>query len=207
VSHAPLPARPRAVLFDMDGTLTLPNHDFAAIKAEMGLAPDTMILEELERLERIDPVRLGELRAILEKHELRAAETAVARPGAVELLRGLHGLGLRTALITRNARRFVAMTLARIGLEFDVVLTREDADPKPSPEPLRLACARLGVATGEAWMVGDFLYDILAGEAAGCGATVLLFDPRQRPFEHRATFVIHGLAELLPLVRDAGRGG
>jgi HAD superfamily hydrolase (TIGR01509 family) len=201
---APVPVRPRAVLFDMDGTLTRPAHDFALIKAEMGLPPGAAILEELGRLDAVDPARSAALRAILEGHERRAAEAAEPREGAEELIRALHRLGIRTAVITRNARRFVETTLRRIGLDFDVVITREDAEPKPSPEPLRLACARLGVVPGETWMVGDFLYDIAAGQAAGCAATVLLREPSQRPFEHSATHVIDALGELLALLEASG---
>lgn len=192
--------RPDVVLFDMDGTLTLPNHDFPAIKAEMGLAPDTMILEELERLESEEPGRARALRAILERHEARAAESAVARAGAREVVASLHDLGVRTGLITRNARRFVRLTLRRIRLDFDVVVTREDAPPKPSPEPLLLACRRLGTRAARAWMVGDYRYDIEAGRAAGCAATVLLLDTGHAPFEHEASFVIRQLRELPGLV-------
>jgi HAD superfamily hydrolase (TIGR01509 family) len=194
-----LPA-PRAVLFDMDGTLTRPNHDFAAIKDEMGLARDVAILEELSRIEGADPERATELRAILERHEREAAETAEPREGAAGVVAELHRRGLLTAVITRNTRRFALLTLERIGMVFDVVVCREDAAPKPSPEPLRLACRRLGTTPSASWMVGDFLYDIQAGQAAGCAATVLLSEPSQRPFEHEATFVVERLEELIRLL-------
>jgi HAD superfamily hydrolase (TIGR01549 family) len=195
--------RPEVVLFDMDGTLTLPNHDFRAIKADMGLPPNIMILEELERIEGEAPQRARELRAILERHEARAAESAEPRAGAREVVKALHDTGIRTGLITRNARRFVRLTLRRIGLTFDVVVAREDAPPKPSPEPLHRACRELGTTAARAWMVGDYKYDIEAGRAAGCAATILLLDPGHRPFEHEATFVIQELGELLALVGGA----
>jgi len=191
---------PRAVLFDMDGTLTRPNHDFAAIKAEMGLARDVAILEELERLGERDPARAASLTRILERHERDAAETARARDGAASVVADLHRRGLLTAVITRNTRLFAEITLQRIGMTFDVVICREDAAPKPSAEPLRLACRRLGTTPASSWMVGDYLYDIEAGQAAGCAATVLLREPSQRPFEHQATFVIDRLDDLLPLL-------
>jgi phosphoglycolate phosphatase-like HAD superfamily hydrolase len=103
-------------------------------------------------------------------------------------------------VITRNTRRFAGLTLDRIGIVFDVVVCREDAAPKPSPEPLRLACRRLGTTPSASWMVGDFLYDIEAGRAAGCAATVLLREPSQPPFAHQATFVIDHLEELIALI-------
>jgi hypothetical protein len=37
-------------IFDMDGTLTIANHDFEAIRAELDLPPDRPILEALAEL-------------------------------------------------------------------------------------------------------------------------------------------------------------
>ena len=43
-------ATPRAVIFDLDGTLTEPVLDFDAMRAEIGLTGGT-ILEQLEQLD------------------------------------------------------------------------------------------------------------------------------------------------------------
>ncbi|MBV8780079.1 MAG: HAD family hydrolase, partial [Phycisphaerae bacterium] len=48
----PLPMPPRALLFDMDGTLTEPLLDFAAIKSEMGITHHS-ILEALEAMDAV----------------------------------------------------------------------------------------------------------------------------------------------------------
>jgi phosphoglycolate phosphatase-like HAD superfamily hydrolase len=40
-----------------------------------------------------------------------------------------------TALITRNSRASVNVVLAKHGLVFDVVMSREDGKFKPDPEP------------------------------------------------------------------------
>ena len=49
----PRPFRLRAVLFDFDGTLTVPGQlDFAAIKREVGCPPDQLVLEWIE--ERVE---------------------------------------------------------------------------------------------------------------------------------------------------------
>ncbi len=42
------------------------------------------------------------------------------------------------------------------------------ARKKPAPDPLLVACERLGVLPAEAVMVGDSTNDALAARAAGC---------------------------------------
>ena len=53
------------VIFDLDGTLTVPALDFDAIRAEIGLPPGP-ILESLERLSQAERRRAEE---ILHRHE------------------------------------------------------------------------------------------------------------------------------------------
>lgn len=154
---------PRAVLFDMDGTLTRPMLDFPRIKAEMGIG-NRPILEAMSEMNA--PARAA-AEAILHRHENAAAAGSQLNDGCVELLDWLRERNVRTALITRNSRVSVTTVLARHGLRMDVLVSREDAPPKPDPAPLRLACGRLGVAEAEVWMVGDGQYDVEAGLAAG----------------------------------------
>ena len=58
-----------AVIFDLDGTLTIPVLDFDAMRAEMGLTNEPI----LEDMERMDADRRAEAEAILQRHEHRAA--------------------------------------------------------------------------------------------------------------------------------------
>ena len=44
--------------------------------------------------------------------------------------------GLRRGLVTRNSRKSVELVLGRLGFDFDAVITREDAPPKPAPDPV-----------------------------------------------------------------------
>jgi phosphoglycolate phosphatase-like HAD superfamily hydrolase len=107
----------------------------------------------------------------------------------------LAGRGVRTALITRNSRTSVVTVLRRHGISIDVTIARDDAPPKPDPAPLLLACRRLEVAPGDAWMVGDGQYDVEAGAAAGV-RTVWVSHGRKRPFE---TVPWRGVADLCGL--------
>jgi HAD superfamily hydrolase (TIGR01509 family) len=185
---------PRALLFDMDGTLTQPMLDFAAIKAEMGI--DSPILEAMDRMEA---ERRAICETILQRHELAAAEGSLLNSGCGDLLAWIAQRRLSTALVTRNSLINVRIVLARHGLRFDTLVCREDTGPKPDPRPIHLACERLGVLPAEAWMIGDGRYDIEAGLAAGAG-TVWISHGRERYFEAEPWKSVRDLMELRALL-------
>ena len=187
------PLLPTAILFDMDGTLTVPLIDFAAIRRDMGVGPGP-ILEQMAAMSDADRT-VAE--AVLFRHEDEAAEGATLNPGCRELLDWLDAIDMPVALVTRNTRRSVDTVLRRHGLVFDVCVTREDGKFKPDPAPLLLACDRLGVQPAEAWMVGDGYHDVEAGIAAGMAATVwVAHGQRDRPFAAEPTMVVGTLPQL-----------
>ena len=188
-------ALPRAVLFDMDGTVTEPMLDFPRIKAEMGIGGRPI----LEALAEMDGESRRVAEAVLLRHEQRAAEGSKLNGGCREVMEWLRGRGIRTALITRNSRVSVNTVLFRHILSFDEIIAREDAPPKPNPAPLELACERLGVSAAEAWMAGDGQYDVEAGAAAGI-RTVWVSHGRERHFDARPWRTVTGLGELLGLL-------
>jgi HAD superfamily hydrolase (TIGR01509 family) len=189
---------PKALLFDMDGTLTAPMLDFPLIKREMGIGtrPILEALAEMDLTER----RVAE--AILLRHEQRAAVESALNTGCRELLGWIQARGVRTALITRNSRLSVDTVLARHGLSLDVLVAREDAPPKPDPEPLRVACRQLGVTEAQAWMVGDGRYDVEAGTAAGI-QTVWVSHGREKDFPAIPWRTVRDLCEFADLLAEA----
>src|SRR5579862_2828271 len=92
---------PRAILFDMDGTLTQPLLDFPRIKSEMGIG-DRPILEALAEME---PSQRRSAQTVLDRHEEEAAERSTLNAGCHELLAWLSAKGIKKALITRNSRQ------------------------------------------------------------------------------------------------------
>jgi len=182
---------PRGILFDMDGTLTEPMLDFPRIKSEMGIGQQPI----LEALAEMDELRRAEAQAILHRHEEEAARCSVLNPGCRDLLDDLITRGIHTALITRNSRISVETVLQRHALSISVLVSREDAAPKPNPAPLQLACQRLGITEAEAWMVGDGQYDVEAGNAAAI-RTVWVSHGRVRPFDAQPWREVRDLHEL-----------
>src|SRR4051794_32597580 len=113
-------ARPRALLFDMDGTLTEPMLDFEAIKQEMGIAGKPI----LETLATLTCEARAAAEAVLHRHEERAATESTLNPGCADLLDWVRRQRIETALITRNSWLSVDRVLSRHGLTFDVLITR-----------------------------------------------------------------------------------
>jgi HAD superfamily hydrolase (TIGR01509 family) len=160
----------RGILFDMDGVVVHQRLDFAAIKQEIFGDTTGFVLERMTALPLPERLRAE---AILERHETAAALEAEPMDGIFPFLTWMEERGLCRGLVTRNSRRSVDLVLARLGLRFDAVVTREDAPPKPAPDPVWLACERMGLSPADVLFVGDFEFDMLAGRRAGT-RTVLL---------------------------------
>ena len=187
--------RPRALLLDMDGTITEPMLDFPRLKREMGIGTRPI----LEALAEMGDAERAAAEAVLARHEDEAAAASTLNGGCDRLVQWMAEHGVLTAIITRNTRASVQTVLAKHGLSFGMLIAREDAPFKPDPRPLQLACERLGVPSAEAWMVGDGQYDVEAGLAAGV-RPVWVSHGRERPFAAepwRTVRDLGGLVELL----------
>lgn len=161
-------------VFDMDGTLTVAVHDFAAIRVALDIPAEHDILTHLAALPADEAAAKH---AWLLEHERDLAIASTAAAGAVELVRELAERGCRLGILTRNARELAHVTLGAIGLAdcFPVehILGRDEAAPKPSPDGLLKIANAWGVAPGELVMVGDYRFDLDCGRAAGA-RTVLV---------------------------------
>ncbi len=155
-------------VFDMDGTLTVAVHDFAAIREALGIPPEDDILTHLAAL----PAAEAQAKhAWLLEHERDLAIASQPAVGAVELVRELAGRGYQLGILTRNARELAHVTLEAIGLAdcfpVDSVLGRDEAPPKPHPGGLLRLAEAWDVAPARMVMVGDYRFDLDCGRAAG----------------------------------------
>lgn len=180
-----MPPIPRAILFDLDGTLADTAPDLAAavnlLRTSRGLIPATY--------ESLRPVASSGARGLIGVafglkpedagyENLRtdflnnyAAALAVESrlfDGVIELIRGLSEHDLAWGIVTNKAARFTEPLVSRIGLhEAGCVVSGDTTpQPKPHPGPLLEAARRLGIAPQDCWYVGDDIRDIQAGQAA-----------------------------------------
>jgi len=185
-----------AVIFDLDGTLTKPYLDFDAIRAEIGIAAGPI----LEAMSRMTPGERESAEAVLIRHEWDAARNGTLYDGAVEVVAACRRCGYPVAVLTRNTRATVDHIIDKHGFVFDAIRTREDGAIKPSAEPVLSLCDELAADPRRSWMVGDYLFDIMSGEAAGAGTVLMIGDAPAPEFASRADHVIRELRELLTIV-------
>lgn len=194
----------RAVVFDFDGTLTRPGAlDFPAVKRLLGCPLDSTILEYIDSLEtRAEKsVAMGKL----EEAELDAARRSVPNHGAAELLHLLASRGIRLGIITRNCMASIKEALKNFpGVtagDFGVIITRETpCRPKPHPDGVLAACRALGVEPGETLVVGDFVFDVEAGAAAGAVTALITNGGEPAEMKVKPDLVIRALEEITAIV-------
>ncbi len=194
-THATLLER-RHWVFDLDGTLTLPVHDFAAMRRVLGMPEGVDMLAWATSQPEPEATRL---RAELDRLEAEYARHAAPAAGALALLEALAARGARLGLLTRNTREVALEVLGVLGVRglFDepCVLGRWQAPPKPRPDGLLALVAGWDADIGDVLMVGDYLFDLQCGRAAGV-ATVHVDTSRRFPWPEHADLMVGGLDEL-----------
>jgi HAD superfamily hydrolase (TIGR01509 family) len=175
----------KAVIFDLDGTLTSFNLDYKTVRAEVKgylvkrgvpasiLSVNKSIFEMLRKTEIFvknssKPSRfLEEIRsealAMAEKYELEAAISTSLLPGAVETLKALRRINLKIGLCTINSEKSMNYILKRFGIAdfFDVMVPRNKVNHfKPHPEHLEAALKALGTSAKDTVVAGDSSVDM-----------------------------------------------
>jgi phosphoglycolate phosphatase len=177
---------PRAVLFDLDGTLadTAPDLGGAInrVRAERGLQETPY--------ELLRPVASAGARGLigaafglrpddqgyealriefLAAYEANIAVQTRLFDGVETLLAALAEKGIAWGIVTNKAARLTDRLTPLIGLGHAACTISGDTTPhaKPHPAPLLEAARRIQVRPEDCWYVGDDLRDIQAGKAAG----------------------------------------
>jgi N-acetyl-D-muramate 6-phosphate phosphatase len=180
-----LPA-PRAVLFDLDGTLADTAPDLAAavnwMRTERGLepAPYALLRPTASHGARgmigaafgLAPGDVGfdELRdQWFERYRSAMAVHSTLFDGVTDLLDGITAAGMAWGIVTNKSARFTDPLVPMIGLAHAGCVISGDTTPysKPHPAPLLEAARRLDIDPTHCWYVGDDLRDVEAGRAAG----------------------------------------
>lgn len=179
--------RPRAVLWDLDGTLAdsseqhwrswqtvMASEGVAISKADFlatfGQRNDEILREWLGS--SADPRRIrrvGNGKEATYRSYVRA-EGIATLPGAVECVRSLHAAGWRQAIASSGPRLNVEVMHAALGFEglIEILVGAEDVSAgKPDPEVFLVAASRLGVERDRCVVVEDAAAGIEAARRAG----------------------------------------
>ncbi|WP_063814705.1 HAD family hydrolase [Nocardia fusca] len=170
-----------AALFDLDGVII--DGRVATVDALRTLAQTwslSMVDETvLGRCAAVPPMQALEMLGVPDPREVYyghfdAALSAAASEGVlvfepvIAAMSALAGHGAGVGIVTAQARSRIKFWIPPAVADLtDFVVAYEDAVPKPAPDGVLAACARLGVLPSRAFFLGDSPTDITAGRAAG----------------------------------------
>ncbi len=208
----------KAVIFDLDGTITQPYFDFDAIREEMGLGRNSGPV--LESMQEMSPEQRKNAEKILHSYERRAVIESKLNPGAKETLDALRKDGIYVGILTRNKRENAFAIADKHGLKFDAVVGRDEGPVKPDSFGVLRICEQFGVKPQETLLVGDYLFDLLCAKSAGAVA-VLLTNPLRRSvsprlrreaseasnnqvpdFSEHADFCVENISQILQIIEE-----
>ncbi|CAK7202985.1 hypothetical protein SEUCBS139899_005712 [Sporothrix eucalyptigena] len=133
-SHGHQPKVLRGVVFDVDGTLCVPQtYMFGQMREALGISKGTDILDHIYALST--PEKQHEAMESIRNIERAAMASQEAQPGLAALMDYLDARGVPKAICTRNFEQPVLHLLGKFldGHVFEPIVTRDFRPPKPDP--------------------------------------------------------------------------
>ncbi len=190
----------KAVIFDLDGTITQPYFDFDAIREEIGLAKDSGPV--LESMEKMTAQQRQDVEKILHYHEQKAVTESKLNANAKQTFSALRKAGIHIGVLTRNRRSNALAIASKHKLRFDAVIGREDGPVKPDAFGVLRICEQFGAEPEETLLVGDYLFDLLCAKAAGAVAVLLVNHNQADAFAEHADFCIEDISRILQIIEE-----
>ena len=213
------------VLFDLDGTLIDTAPDFIRIIKEMCAKYDhptptdnaireqvsagaramvkLMFGDELGNALDDNPQLLAYRQEFLDLYEKDICIDSRLFDGLDDFLTTLEKKGIRWGIVTNKPRYLAEQLLSKLNLNTRcaVLVCPDDVEnTKPNPEPMLLACQKLGIQPTQALYIGDHIRDIQAGNAANMMTIVAKFGyitPNENPSDWGADFIADSVSELI----------
>ncbi len=190
----------KAVIFDLDGTLTEPLLDFDQIRAEMGLSETSVGI--LEAMEAMPPQQRAKSYEILHKHEEYAARNCRLNKGTVQVLDKLRQIRLPIGLLTRNTMKNALFVTRKHRLVFDAIIDRDSGPAKPDEFGVQKLCETFGVLPAQTLVVGDFLHDLQCAKNAGAISVLLKTHADADKFEEFSDYSILHLEQIFDIISE-----
>lgn len=215
----------KAVLFDLDGTLLDTAPDFITVLNQLLLEEGREKLPEHSIRRTVSNgaralITLGfglqegeagfeRLKGrLLELYRKGLAKDTVPFPGITALIKGLQERGVTWGVVTNKPSVYTTPLLQAIDITpgpHAVVCPDHVTRTKPDPEPLFLACKKLGCDFSEVVYVGDHVRDIEAGRRAGMktfAAAYGYIPEGDCPSKWNADFTVQHASEILPILES-----
>lgn len=205
----------KAIVFDSDGTLfdsfSVYLDAYVHIAGVLGYAAPTAAEVRAQLAQAYPTYQImatffpggdpAEMIRINNEYVMKNAFNVRSFDGVRELLAGLHGRGLKLAILTGGNAKVEAMYKHHeLDHYFDsFVHCDRVVRSKPDPEGLLLAAQECGALPHETIMIGDSPADIFAGKNAGAAITIAITHGNASKMELQAAdpdYTVHSLAEL-----------
>jgi pyrophosphatase PpaX len=194
--HAAHPTYP-TLLFDLDGTLLdsieliLSSARYAFAKRGREYPSDEVWatgigipLFTMFRRYAHDDADCAEFISVYREHQFANHDRLVrSYDQAVETVRELHERGHEMAIVTSKTEYLALRGLVHVGLAryFDTIVgTEASTRHKPDPEPVQIALQRLACPPERAIFIGDSIFDLQAGNAAGVASVAAVWGASNR---------------------------
>jgi phosphoglycolate phosphatase len=221
MSHGGRKFRPKAIVFDLDGTLVDSAPEIAsALNAAMaGIGQPPFPLTDVQSfigggakvaLQRALAARGSQIEAAVFDSMMASFYEVYAEvsrkgnglyPGVIETLTALRAREIPLGVCTNKADHITAIALAALGIRqffSTVVGARDDIPRKPAPDMLLKALSALDATPAEGLVVGDSKSDVGSARAAGCPVIAVSYGYPHGPIaDLGADLVIDQMADLL----------
>ncbi|MDI5892035.1 HAD-IA family hydrolase [Halomonas rhizosphaerae] len=218
---------PRALLFDLDGTLVdtapdlaratnalrrhhgLPALPYPVIRAQVSNGGSALVTLALGLAKEAEGH--GEARTfLLEAYGRAVAEESRVFAPLEHLLAEWEGNERPWGIVTNKPRAYAVPLVEALGLVPGALLCADDLPvKKPDPEPLREAARRLQTTASDCWYIGDHRRDMQAARAAGMAAVAVGYGYIEEGDDYRgwpADLWFDTAEALVAALRGAGRG-
>lgn len=226
MSHARMPSKIEAVVFDLDGTLIDTAPEFVAVVQRLRTAHGLSTLDP-QRVRKMVTNGSGALVTLAlgldETHPdyptqrdrflTLYAETLGAEskpyPGLKALIKKLAERNIPWGVATNKHRIYAAPLMDIMAFEppaASLVTPDDVTHSKPHPESIILSCKNLGVRPSNTLYIGDHKRDIDAGRRAGCftiAATYGYLEDGEDPSQWGASAYVDSSEALVSMVLEA----
>lgn len=220
---------PKAVVFDLDGTLIdsacdiadalnaclgdngLPQFDEPSVVGMIGGGARVLVERAVAKLDRSeDRVLLDSLHAnFVESYAALGAGRSAPFPGVIEVLEQFSRQNILLGVCTNKPAGITAVVLDDLDLSrwFQAIVGETSERPrKPDPAMLYATLTQLGVEPADAVMVGDTPADVGAARNAGVAVVAVGFGYATVPADELgADYVIERMSDLPAAVAQIGR--
>jgi pyridoxine kinase len=195
----------KGVIFDLDGTLTLPHLiDFKEMRNKLGMTElDKDIITFCRDENKHTKEERERLMNIVETMEKNACgDNTSLQPGVVQMLKALKTNGFQIGICTRNCYAAVESFLSNTGIPtefFDLILTRDAPFVKPNGNIIRHFSDAWGdrlIAPSELIIIGDSADDALTGKWGGSYVGIVTNDTNSEAQKY-ADVLFHTMGDIV----------